>query len=223
MLHATESERQSQLVANFARTSLGQCYGIHWGDPETKEWLRPVLQDFLLPEIQRRSRLCEIGSGGGRWSRHFIQSRKPTLLIDGTAASETIIRALPLDADWSTVQFLVSPNGAVPEAHYGQYDYVFSFDTFVHFDMGLVLNYLRSISQMLQLGGVLHLHYGDAMSSKWFADGNDWESACQSFRYIGREEMAALLSMFGFRPTGRKMTFSANGSRFIECVREPIV
>lgn len=219
----TQAELQTQFVTEFARNSLGKCYGIHWGDPEKEMWLKPVLHDFLLPAIRRRSRLCEIGSGGGRWSRHLIQSGKPTLLIDGVQSSETIIRAQPITTDWSKVEFLVSPDGNVPNKYYGQYDYVFSFDTFVHFDLDLVLNYLRSISLMLQPGGVLHLHYGDLLSAQWFSKLDDWGSACQSFRYIGREEMIALLPRFGLRMTARKMTFGANGSRLIECVREPII
>lgn len=224
MAPVTEAERQSQLVDEFADTSLGECYGIQqWGDPAEDPLLQPVLNDFLLPEIPRRSRFCEIGSGGGRWSRYFIKTGKPTLLVDGSPASETLIKALPeLSAvNWDQVQFLVALDGNVPISHCNRYDYVFSFDTFVHFELSLVLTYLQAISHMLKPGGVMHLHYADALSSTWFADLDNWDGACRSFHYVGREEMTAILSKFGFIMTPRELTFGANGSRLIECVRRP--
>lgn len=223
-----EADRQAGDVEGFAVSSPGELYGMTWGDPESSAWLKPVLHEWLLPALARHGRLCEIGSGGGRWSRYLVRTGKPTLLIDGTPASEHLIRALPWTDDEreamrQKVEFLSLPNGAVPSRYHGTVDYVFTFDTCVHFDLPLLASYLRSISRMLAPGGVLHLHYADLISSDWFClpdAGDDVLRPCESFRYIGRAEMAALLVRFGLRHTGREMTFGANGSRLIECVSE---
>lgn len=228
-MSSSEAERQARDVTQFAATSLGELYGANWGDPWTDPRLRPVLDEFVLPKLCGMTRLCEIGAGGGRWSRYLVGTGKPTLLIDGTPASEALILALPWTDDEreslrSNVEFVASPDGVVPARYHGTVDYVFTFDTFVHFDMGLFLQYLRSVSQMLTSGGVLHLHYADLMSSAWFSilgHADEWHAPCESFRYVGRAEMAALLPRFGLQQTGHEITFSANGSRLIECVRLP--
>lgn len=225
----TEAERQAYEVSLFANRSPGELYGREWGDPETARWLRPVLDLFMRPEIEKRRRLCEIGSGGGRWSRFMIRSGKPTLLIDGLHGSEELIKALPwtpAEAELlqSETSFLVLPSGVIHESHHGKYDYVFSFDTFVHFDMPLFLAYLRSISLMLMPGGVLHLHYADLQNADWFRSfdiSDDWEPACRSFRYVGREDLSALLYKLNLRRTDREICFGANGSRLIECIKGP--
>lgn len=224
----SESEDQARNVERFAQESLGELYGNSWGEPESATWLAPVLREWLLPALVRHGRLCEIGSGGGRWSRYLVRTGKPALLIDGTPASETLIRALPWTDDErgslrTNVEFLALPDGEVPSRYHGTVDYVFTFDTFVHFDLPLLVSYLRSISRVLAPGGVVHLHYADLISSGWFRSpgaGDDVLRPCESFRYVGREEMAALLQRFGLRQTGREITFGANGSRLIECVSE---
>lgn len=221
-----ESDKQAGDVDSFASSSPGEVYGLAWGDPESAVWLKPVLHEWLLPALTRHEHLCEIGSGGGRWSRYLVRASKPALLIDGTPASEALIRALPwtdieLESLRSNVEFLALPDGAVPIRYRGTVDYVWTFDTFVHFDLPLVVAYLRAISRMLAPGGVLHLHYADVVSSDWFRSPDAWDDVlrpCESFRYVGRAEMAAMLARFGLRPTGREMTFGANGSRLIECV-----
>lgn len=225
----TEAERQAYEVSLFASNHPGEIYGIHWGDPDVDDRLKPIVENFMRPELAKRQRLCEIGSGGGRWSRYLIRTGKPTLLIDGSHGSEQLIRALqwtPLERDIlrTEVQFMVSPIGTVPSTHFGKYDYVFSFDTFVHFDLPLFLTYLRTISKMLVPGGVLHLHYADLQQADWFkhlATDDLWAAACQSFRYVGREDLAAMLYKFNLRRTDRELCFGANGSRFIECIKGP--
>lgn len=160
----------------------------------------------------------------------MIRTGKPTLLIDGSHGAEQLIRALP----WTPreqqilqteVTFLVSPTGTVPDAHLGRYDYVFSFDTFVHFELPLFLRYLRSISRMLMPGGVLHLHYANLQHAAWFKrleTADDWDAPCQSFCYIGREDLSAILYKFNLRRTDRELSFGANGSHFIECIKDPM-
>lgn len=223
----TEAVRQANEVSLFASSSPGKLYGAEWGDPDTDAKLKPVLDKFMLPELAKRKRLCEIGSGGGRWSRYMIRACKPLLLIDGSPGSEVLIKALPwtdraASALATNVEFMVAPSGTVPVSHHGQYDYVFSFDTFVHFDLSLFLNYLRTISLMLQIGGVLHLHYADMQQANWLTSldsAAEWDNACRTFRYIGREDMWSLLSKFNLRRTDRDMKFGANGSRLIECLK----
>jgi hypothetical protein len=196
MSEMTEAERQAYEVSLFASTHPGEIYGIHWGDPDVEARLKPVLENFMRPELEKRRRLCEIGSGAGRWSRYMR----------------------------TEVTFLVSPTGTVPVTHFGKYDYVFSFDTFVHFDLPLFLQYLRTISKMLLPGGVLHLHYADLQQSDWFKrlESEDlWAAPCRSFRYVGREDLSALLYKFNLHRTDRELTFIANGSRFIECIKGP--
>lgn len=96
---------------------------------------------------------------------------------------------------------------AIPTA---SVDYVFSFDTFVHFDPPLFDAYLGEIARVLRPGGVLHLHYAQALT----------ENQSEEFRYREPAELFGLMGRLGFEPPARRW-FRGDGwgSVMVECYR----
>lgn len=107
------------------------------------------------------------------------------------------------------IRFIVSPEGSLAEIDSSTVDYIFSYDTFVHFDIDLFENYLREFSRILKPGGVLHLHYAQRLT----------ENQSEDFRYCDPVELFALLKSLGFQsPTRRWFMPEGFGSVLVELV-----
>lgn len=180
----SEVLRQQAALKQFVASAKfrQETYGIVWGDPRQSPHLQEVVQKFLLPFAVPDSVAVEIGAGGGRWSRELIGRAGKLILVDGVAEFEIAIRH---QLDCTGVVFLVSPDGRLPAIADASVDFVFSFDTFVHFDAGLFDAYVDSIGRILKPGGHFVLHY-----ARYF-------QACQfnpeCFQYRKDDEVAQLL------------------------------
>ena len=140
-----------------------QVYGLQWGDPRQDRHLQDVVEQALVPFVPSSDgTIVEIGAGGGRWSRELIGRAARLILVDGEPLFE---QAIQRHSDCRGVEFVVSPDGALPAIADASVDFVFSFDTFVHFHNELFDRYVASIGRILKPGGFLTLHY-----ARFFAD-----------------------------------------------------
>jgi SAM-dependent methyltransferase len=206
-------EAQTQTTALDAFVTSGRhrsgLYGIEWGDPDVAPHLRQVRDEWLIPSLAPEATVLEVGSGGGRWSRYFVARVKRTILIDGTWASAHAIRDR---FRWPGFEFQIAPAGRLPLVRSGEADYVFSFDTFVHFDAPLFNCYIEEIGRVLRPGGRLHLHY----ARRW----PDSAAEPQSFRYRVEADVAYHLGFAGLRLSERRVEFHGQlGSVLVEAVR----
>lgn len=191
-----ESEWQAKSVEQFVSDgkSESQIYGLQWGDPDKHEWLQGVLHDFLLSNLKPDMNTIEIGCGGGRWSRYFVDRVKRAWLVDATPASERAIRS---HCDWPGFAFLLSPDGTLPELAPSSLDFAFSFDTFVHFERALFDRYLGELGRVLKPTAKLVLHYA-----------RRWPECKQDdaiFLYREDGEVERVLAGSGFDLTGREL------------------
>ncbi len=185
------------LEAYVAKGDFTKYYGTQYGDPFDAGWPwgTPIMEGFLLPFLGPDKTVMEIGSGGGRWSQFIVPNSKRALLVDGTPACETAIRGhFGRMLEGKDVQFLVSPDGKLPKVKTGSVDFVFSFDTFVHFDADLFFEYVKTIARVLKKGGVLSLYYSFDASYK-----------LPFFRYYDNEEMKARLAALGLERFGEPL------------------
>lgn len=105
------------------------------------------------------------------------------------------------------VRFIVS-DGKLPIPS-GSVDYVFSFDTFVHFERELFDAYLSEIARVLKPGGVLHLHYAVPLGER-----------SERFCYRDPLEVDGQLMRIGFgAPKRRKLFKEGWGAVLVEYQR----
>ena len=150
-----EASHQAESLERFVAAGHHRdaIYGLQWGDPLISPLLARVKEEFLLPALCPAITALEIGCGGGRWSRYFAGRVKKAFLVDATPAAEAAIRS---HTDWAGFEFLMPVGTRLPELADASIDYVFSFDTFVHFHRELFDGYVREIGRILKPGGLLH-------------------------------------------------------------------
>jgi SAM-dependent methyltransferase len=108
----------------------------------------------------------------------------------------------------------VSQDGNLPEIPDSSVDWVWSFDTFVHFHPELFDRYLREIARVLRpggpgcKGGLLHLHYAVA----W--PGLEHNADC--FQYRQPEQVADLAYTLGLHRTGRRVEYRSGFGSLLE-------
>jgi len=199
-----ESDKQvAGLDAYVEAGDFSTYYGAQYGDPLNPGWPwgQPLLNDYLTPYLGQDKTVLEICAGGGRWSQFIMPACKKSILVDGTAASEAAIRGhfgaiaggdceFPL-SDQERVQFLVSKTGKMAAVQTKSVDFVWSFDTFVHFDSKLFYQYLREIARVLKPGGTVALYYA-------------WDDTAEKpfFRYYEPAKIEKRMKDLGLIPFG---------------------
>lgn len=121
----------------------------------------PTLEQVLFPYLAPDSRVCEIGPGTGRWSRHIV-SRVPRgelHLVDQSPWIARFLRAY--FAGSPNVRAHVGDGQTLPFAETGWLDAIFSANTFVALKLGVVYHYVRDFSRVLRPGGYAVFDYVD--------------------------------------------------------------
>lgn len=120
----------------------------------------PTLEELVFPLLTDESKVCEIGPGTGRWSRH-IAARVPRGELHLVDPSPWMVRFL-------TTYFHATPN-VQPHLNDGQsvpcgsawLDLVFSANTFVELKLGVIWLYARDCARALKSGGWMVVDYID--------------------------------------------------------------
>ncbi len=204
-----EVSRQQAELHQYVTSGQHQqgIYGLQWGDPRRHPHLQEVVERAIDPYLASGDlTVLEIGAGGGRWSRELVGRSARLILVDGEPMFEQAIRR---HSDCRNVEFVVSPDGALPTIADASVDFAFSFDTFVHFHNDLFARYVASIGRILKPGGYLTLHF--AREYPELADHNSTH-----FNYQQDEDVADLLAHHQLRLTGRQIDFKMGwGSKLV--------
>jgi methyltransferase family protein len=132
-------------------------YGLHWGDPQTAPRLREIRDRFLLPYVHPDMRAIEIGPGGGRWTRYLLGFGE----IFAVDYHQRLLDELAANFRAPHLRLLKNNGADFPGIEPASVDFVFSFGCFVHLDMPIIKDYLRSIGAVLKPTGSAVLQYSD--------------------------------------------------------------
>lgn len=155
-------ELHAKLLSDAIPLAGGEPYGVtaFGGDVTTNLLCRQTaaIIDELLTGKQFVN-CIEIGAGGGRWTRWLRPRCKSLLCVDRTIASKMHIDRLNLKP---VPMHITCPYGQLPTGpgsplHHA-FDFVFSYDTFVHFDKVLISTYIASVAKALIAGGHFLCH-----------------------------------------------------------------
>ena len=132
-------------------------YGLGWGDPEVWPPLRYVRDHLVRPYVSPDSTVVEIGPGGGRWTRYLLDAKT----IYAVDYHQELLDELKTNVQSANIIFVKNGGDDFPGVPPASVDFVFSFGTFVHLDVGIIDRYLRNIKPLLKPEANVVLHYSD--------------------------------------------------------------
>jgi SAM-dependent methyltransferase len=121
----------------------------------------PTLEALVFPLLREDPRVCEIGPGTGRWSRHLVPrlGRGELHLVD---PSTWMVRFLThYFQRTANVRAHVNDGQSLPFAQERWLDLIFSANTFVELKLGVIWQYACDFSRVLKPGGYVVVDYID--------------------------------------------------------------
>jgi SAM-dependent methyltransferase len=127
----------------------------------------PTLETVLFPLMREDARVCEIGPGTGRWSRHILV-RIPKGELHLVDASPWLARFLgSYFRHAPNVYAHVNDGQSLPFAERREWlDVIFSANTFVELKLGVIWLYARDFVQALKPGGYAVVDYVDPTTAE---------------------------------------------------------
>lgn len=156
------SERPEGFVGYLQAASAA---GMDVNDYEEQRlgWRLPVptLDDVVFPYLTPSSKVCEIGPGTGRWSRH-LADRLPEGELHLVDPSPWIVRFLRgYFGAASNVHARLNDGQSLPFAESGWLDMIFSANTLVELKLGVIHLYALEFARTLKPGGYAVVDYVD--------------------------------------------------------------
>lgn len=205
---ATEAERQ---YANLASWHKGFPFGDQWAMrqellSQLLEWMQSVAPPIALAgdPVNGGLRVVEIGSGGGRWTHRLHRLAAKVVAIDRGPASrmeiERVYGKLPrVGYLWATTPLGVVDPSSVAESMSLMYplderpaaDYVWSYDTFVHFHPELFWAYVDVVGALRAPTVHLHWAHSDDPSQRLAGEG--------CFFYYSLSDVSKRLGHYGYK------------------------
>lgn len=137
-------------------------------EEEKLGWLKPlpILEQVLFPYLRPDSRVCEIGPGTGRWSRHIADRvpRGEVHLVDHSPWMVSFLRRY--FAARPHVQAHLGTGFVLPFQRDSWLDVVFATGTFVALKLGVIYQYAHDFQRVLTPGGHVVLDYIDPTSAE---------------------------------------------------------
>lgn len=192
----------------------GQHYGeryAHLGDEwcddgsATRERERRLFAQIAEPWMHERSRVLEIGPGGGKWTVRIAPKVAHLTVFDVAQAMIDRTRTRCESAGLANVSYVLGDGrGLAPVADASQ-ELVWSYDVFVHIALEDTAAYLLEISRVLVDGGLVVIHHAvndttPAMDrietfNDWYRQGH----TLGQYYYHSREALDRLYARAGLR------------------------
>ncbi|MGI9146661.1 MAG: class I SAM-dependent methyltransferase [Chloroflexota bacterium] len=122
---------------------------------------RPTLDEIAYPYLRQDSKVCEIGPGTGRWSRHILPQipRGELHLVD---PSPWMVRFLDgYFRQTPNVHAHLNDGQSLPFQQQAWLDLIFSANAFVELKLGVIWLYAREFCRALKPGGYAVVDYVD--------------------------------------------------------------
>lgn len=127
--------------------------GEEWGDNNSVD---EIVKDYITPYINNQSVVCELGSGGGRIASKVAPQVKELHCLD--ISNEFLKVAKNHLKDYKNIHYTLLNNSEIPKKYKSSFDFIFSFDVFLHFDLYTIYNYLKNIHSCLKPSSHTFIH-----------------------------------------------------------------
>lgn len=138
-----------------------QCVGEEWSE---KKDLQYIIETFIDPYVNSSSsHVGEIGSGGGRVAHQVYPRVKSLMCFDISQSMLDQARSYLDKAPNVTFHHLTTGSG-FPSEVYGTFDFIYSFDVFVHLDLHTIWQYFQELYKLLKVNGQAFISTANVMS-----------------------------------------------------------
>ncbi len=169
--------------------------GEEWGRLEDAV---QVIDEWILPHVDPGSVCGEIGTGGGRVAVRVAPKVGEFHAFDVSRKMLTLVESELRDVPGTRFHHLQVP--AFPPELAGRFDFLYSFDVFVHLDLHVQWRYLQEVHRALKPGGKAFLHTANLTSEAgWqrFVDQDRYR--VEGFYFMTPEAVRTLVERAGFR------------------------
>jgi SAM-dependent methyltransferase len=144
---------QNPDITGAERDSYLKNIGDEWG---TLSDVESIVSEYIDPYVTTESKVAEIGVGGGRIATRVAPKSKELWCFD--ISTEMIRKAKEALRNHANVRFVLMNEPGFPVEMRDEFDFVYAFDVFVHFDLHMMWKYFREIHRVLKDGGRAFLH-----------------------------------------------------------------
>jgi SAM-dependent methyltransferase len=179
--------------------------GDEWGVPEE---VGEVVDEYILPYVGPESVIAEIGCGGGRLALRVAGRVREYHGFD--VAPAMLERARQAVGERDNVRLQLVDGTQLPIAD-GTFDFIYSFDVFVHLDLHTQWAYLKEISRVLKPGSRAFLHTANlATDEGWKLFSSQSRFDVTGFYFLTPEIVDTLLAHTDLRIVKRSAPGSPN-------------
>jgi ubiquinone/menaquinone biosynthesis C-methylase UbiE len=121
-----------------------------------EKWKNSIIENFIKPNITKESTALEIGPGHGRWTEFMLSSKK-LFLVD---LNEHCIKYCKKKfSKYKNIIYFINNGKKLSFIESGPIDFIFSYDSFVHMEKGIIDSYFSEFSRILKEGGKAIIHH----------------------------------------------------------------
>jgi SAM-dependent methyltransferase len=130
-----------------------QFLGDEWGNLKAVD---QVIKEYIDPYINKQSVVGEIGTGGGRIASKVAGKTKEFYCFD--ISSEMLRKAKNSLQNFNNVSYELLDSPQFSSNFVSKFDFVYSFDVFVHLDLHTIWKYLQQFKVILKNKGRVFIH-----------------------------------------------------------------
>jgi SAM-dependent methyltransferase len=169
--------------------------GSEWGTPDAVD---EVVRRFIDPYINPDAIVGEIGTGGGRVAALVAPNSKRFHCFDISEGMLELARQAL--ADCPNVDYVLLAKPSLPAKLAETFDFLYSFDVFVHLDLHTIWKYLREIERSLSPGGHAFIHTANLTApAGWERFRTQDRYYPESFYFVSPEIVRTLVSHTALR------------------------
>ncbi len=186
--------------------------GDEWGDAQA---VQQVVSEWIHPHLRADSVVGEIGTGGARIaslvaprSGEFHAFDVAPLMLE---RARRRLRGVP------NCHFHVVDRPELPVELNQRFDFIYSFDVFVHLDLHTQWSYLQEFSRVLRPGGRAFLHTANLASEDgWKRFESQGVYRVEGFYFVVPEMVRELCRRAGLRVVEERSAGSGSGNFYYE-------
>lgn len=133
-------------------SSLGEEWTVH------EEWRREIIKYGITPYLRAGMDVLEIGPGGGRWTAALL-AHGPRRLVGVELSERCVALCRERFADDARATFVQNDGWSLDALPDAAFDFVWSFDVFVHMEADVIRAYFEGFRRVLRPGATGTIHY----------------------------------------------------------------